>query len=185
MRSGSFATRRGGGSRRPALTRSLAAVPKSQLHELILDALGEKVESHGPSDVVPMVANLSRLVPLVFWAFTLTSPPGGRHPLESKIQLIAPGQRKGERANLTAPDDDTFMILIGVRPSDPLFVLWDAYKHRDFPHSKNVQVRAAPLIDAQTFGIGRATRSLASGQETIIAARSDSLFEAIRERIAV
>jgi hypothetical protein len=162
----------------------VAGLRKSELHSLIRDALGDKVKSHGSVEAVPFVVQPDGLVKLAMWAYTVTSPPGGRHPLESKIQLILPGQRKGERADFNPPDDDTFMILIGVKPEEEIFVLWDAYKHRAFPHSKNVQVKAGPLLDAQTFGIGRTTRRLASGDECIIAARPDHLFEALRERIA-
>ena len=46
---------------------------------------------------VPLLISVPQIVvPLAIWAFTLTNPPGGRHPAESKIQLIMPGQRRGE-----------------------------------------------------------------------------------------
>jgi hypothetical protein len=161
----------------------MPALTKEELHQAILDALGPEVEDHGSLTTVPFSLKPRRILKLAVWAFTVTSPPGGRHPLESKIQLIAPGQRRDERGHLRTPDDESFSILLGYKPEEELFVLWDAYRHDGFAFSKNVQVRAQPLLDAITFGIGRMTRQLASGEELIIAARADHLYEALRERV--
>ncbi len=132
---------------------------------------------------VPLTLRVEGLIPLAVFAFTLTAPPGGRHPLEQKIQLIAPGQQRTERGNFTAPEG-TFRVLVGVDPRRDLFVLWDAYQHRDFAWSKNVQVRSDPLVDAETLGIGRMERQLSTGKELIIACQGGRLHEALRERIA-
>lgn len=161
----------------------MPALSKAELHERVIGALGSEVASHGDLTHVPFVLQVSGLIPLAVWAFTITSPPGGRHPLESKIQLMVPGQGRDERGSLRPDDPDLFPVLIGVKPDEDLFVLWDAWKHEGFAFSKNVQVRAQPLIDAQTFGIGEASRRLASGEEMILAARGDYLREALRRRI--
>lgn len=156
---------------------------KAELHRRIIDALAAAVHDHGDLAHVPLALRVQGLIPLAVFAFTLTSPPGGRHPLEQKIQLIAPGQQRGERGNLTAPEG-TFRVLMGVDPRRDLFVLWDAYKHRDFAWSKNVQVRSDPLVDAESLGIGRMERELSTGKEMIIACQGSHLREALRERIA-
>ncbi len=161
----------------------MARLSKSGLHQAVLDALGDRVESHGSLEAVPFRLEARGVVPVAIWAFNVTSPPGGRHPLESKIQLIAPGQERDARGRLEPPDDDCFSILLGYKSEERLFVMWDAYKHVDFAFSKNVQVRAQAMEDAITFGIGEMSRRVAGGMETIIVARSDHLGEALARRI--
>jgi hypothetical protein len=161
----------------------MPALEKGDLHQAVLDALDNEVDSHGAVDAVPFLIKPKRVVQLAIWAFTVTSPPGGRHPLESKIQIMVPGQARGERGSFQSQDDDTFPVLLGYKPEEGIFVLWDAYKHADFAFSKNVQVRAEPLLHAMTFGIGRTTRRLATGDETIIVARADRLHQALTERV--
>jgi hypothetical protein len=155
---------------------------KPALHQAVLDALGEEVESHGPLEEVPFRLKTRGVLEVAIWAFNLTSPPGGRHPSESKIQLIAPGQGREERGNLDPPAGCA-PILLGFGEEENLFVLWDAYLHVDFAFSKNAQVRARPLEDARTFGIGEMSRELRTGTERIIAARADHLRQALAERI--
>jgi hypothetical protein len=158
------------------------ALTKLELHERILTALG--VRPHGESmDTVPLLVTIPQVaVPLAVWAFTLTNPPGGRHPAESKIQLILPGQGRGERGNFSGPQG-RFKLLVGVHPDEDLFVLWDAYKQRDFAFSKNVQVRGPLLWDASVSGIASGTRRVGGSQETVIVARGDHLARAIKLRI--
>lgn len=162
----------------------MSSLPKEEIHQAVLDALAGQVESHGPLEDAPFALKPRGVLPLAIWAYTVTSPPGGRHPLESKIQLIAPGQGRNERGHLEPPDEESFSILLGYKPDDELFVLWDAYKHVAFAFSKNVQVRAKALQDALTFGTGEMTRTLRTGEERIIAARADHLLQALKMRIA-
>lgn len=161
----------------------MPGMPKDALHARIVEALDGSLDCVGHLASVPFLIKPTGLMRLAVWAFTVTSPPGGRHPLESKIQLIVPGQGKGDRGTLTPPDPDTFPVLMGVKPDDSLFVLWDAFKHDGFSYSKNVQVRAEVLIDAASLGIGRTSRELRSGTETVIVARADHLHQALHERI--
>jgi hypothetical protein len=152
---------------------------KRELHDRVLAALGLS----GWLDDVPLLVTVPEIVvPLAIWAFTLTNPPGGRHPAESKIQLIMPGQERHELGNFGGPVG-TLKLLIGVHPTDDLFVLWDAYKHHDFAYSKNVQVRGPLLWDASVSGLAAGTRRLSAGSETVIVARSDHLVDAIKQRI--
>jgi hypothetical protein len=156
---------------------------KSVLNRAILDALGDDAEGHGEEDGFPFELKVKGIIPLSVFAFTVTSPPGGRHPLESKIQLIAPGQGKGERGSLEVPPGGGFPILLGYKAEENLFVLWDAYKHPDFSHSKNVQVKATPLLDALHLGTGETVRRLKTGEELVIAARADHLRKALAKRV--
>jgi len=160
----------------------MPALGKGALHERLLDALGGSVEESSISDVPLLISVPKIVIPLAIWAFTLTNPPGGRHPAESKIQLIMPGQRRGELGNFDGPPG-VFKLLIRVHPTEALFVLWDAYKQKNFSWSKNVQVRGPLLWDASVAGIATGERRLAGGAETVIVSRSDRLVDAIKQRI--
>src|SRR5262249_42808843 len=138
----------------------LPALTKAELHEKLVAALGTAA-TRTPFDEVPLLVAVPGLVPLAVWAFTITSPPGGRHPTESKIQIMIPGQARSARADFEGPPEH-YKLLVGVHPSDDMFVLWDAYKHRDFAFSKNVQVKGQLMWEAMIAGLATATRSLAN-----------------------
>jgi hypothetical protein len=161
----------------------MPGLPKKVLNRAVLDALGSDVETHGDENGFPFELKVKGIIPLSVFAFTVTSPPGGRHPLESKIQLIGPGHEKGTRGALAVPPNGGFPILLGYKAEENLFVLWDAYKHPEFSFSKNVQVKAAPLLDALHLGMGETVRRLNTGREMVIAARADHLREALANRV--
>lgn len=160
----------------------MSGLRKRELHARILRALGLE-PAQGNVASVPLLMTVPGVaVPLAVWAFTLTNPPGGRHPAESKIQLIVPGQSPGQRADFHSAHD-YFKLLVGVHPTEDLFVLWDAYRQRNFTYSKNVQVQGPLLWDASVVGIAAGTRSLSTGSETVIVTRGDRLADAIKQRI--
>jgi hypothetical protein len=160
------------------------SLTKAEIAEVILAALADAVTHHGDISDVPFRVEVAGLLPLAIYAFTVTDPPGGRDPRELKIQLIAPGHLRGERGNFVAPTEDDFVVLLGYSAHYDVFVLWDAYKHRDFAWSKNCQVRLDPVTDARVTGLGRRERRLGNGSvETIICARPSHLREALAQRI--
>lgn len=162
----------------------MPSLPKPVLAQHIIDALGSDLVAVGDLEDVPLRVEVTGLLPLAMYAFAVSDPPGGREPDELKIQLIAPGQERGERGNFDAPDDDSYVILLGYSQDYEVFVLWDAYKHRDFAWSKNCQIRLAPIKDAQISGVGYRERRLGSGAtERIIVARPDHLARALGERV--
>jgi hypothetical protein len=161
------------------------SLPKEEIHRRIVSALGDDLENHGRVEEIPFRLKPRRLLRMAVYAYTVTDPPGGREADELKIQIIAPGQRKGERASFQAPDEESFLILMGYSAYYNVFVLWDAYRHQNFPHSKNCQVRLHAITDARLTGIGEHHRELRSGPETIIVARPDHLHEALARRIQV
>lgn len=162
----------------------MPSLPKSVLADHVIAALGSELLSHGDTEAVPLMLNVRGLVPLAVYAFTVSDPPGGRDFDELKIQLIAPGQKKGERGNFEPPDDESYVILLGYSPDYEVFVLWDAYKHRNFGWSKNCQIRLRPIKEAQITGLGYRERHLGSGAtEHIIVARPDHLAKALGERV--
>ena len=158
---------------------------KAQLAQRVLDALGPAVKSHSELADVPFRLEVPGLLPLAIYAFTVTDPPGGRDPRELKIQLIAPGQQRGERGTFLLDDDDDFVVLLGYSAHYDVFVLWDAYKHSDFAWSKNCQVRLTEIQDAVVTGLGSRERRLhGDAIETIITARPSHLRDAFASRIA-
>jgi hypothetical protein len=159
-------------------------LPKEELHARFRDALGSSVTEATPLEEVPMLLSVVTLArPLAVYAFTVSNPPGGRSALESKIQLMTPTQRRGERAQLVAPGGH-FLVLVGVVPDKPAFVLWDAYLQSDFTWSKNVQVRTEVIWQAGIDGIATRERRLRTGRETVIVARADRLLDALKMRIS-
>lgn len=160
----------------------MPGLTKPELHERILAVLGVGPDGEFVG-AVPLLMTVPQVaVPLAVWAFTLTHPPGGRHPAESKIQLIVPRQGRGTRGNFSGPPG-RFKLLVGVHPDRELFVLWDAYKQSDFAYSKNVQVRGPLLWDASVSGIASGIRRVGGSRETVIVARGDHLGKAIKLRI--
>lgn len=162
----------------------MPSLPKPVLANHIIAALGSDLLSHGSTDDVPFTIEVSGIKPkLAVFAYTISDPPGGRSPEELKIQLIAPGQQKGEKGNFEPPDEDSYMILLGYSPDYDVFALFDAYKHRDFAFSKNCQLRLGELTQARITGIGYRDRHVKLGTEHIVMARSDHLAKALGERI--
>src|SRR6266699_2182582 len=78
----------------------MPSIPKAILHTKLLAAAGKEVEKYGLLDDVPFNISLTGLGNLAFYAFTLTSPTGGRPTGEYKIQLIVPGQKRESRGHL-------------------------------------------------------------------------------------
>lgn len=161
----------------------MPSLSKTEISERIGAALGTSLQSHGPFEDYPFLVQIQGAVPLAIFPFTVTSPPGGRDARELKVQLIAPGQQRGDRGNFVAPPGH-WAVLLGYSEHFDLFVLWEAQKHRDFGWSKNCQVRMQVLGEARISGIATMDRTLQGGiTETIIAARPDHLAEALRQRI--
>jgi hypothetical protein len=166
----------------------------AHLHQALLDALGEVVLAS--SDIRRKPIELDLGAPLYLraraYVYTLTHPPGGRTVGEHKIQLIAPGQKKGRRANFDH-SGGRIVLLIGWQPELSLFALWDAGLYRHFPHSRNVQIKAETLYEAYASGIATQVRKIWSqwsseqgewsGDEVVVAALPGRLVEAIGVRL--
>lgn len=158
----------------------------SQLNAAFLEALGGQVLAHSDIDRKPLELDLGPPLParLRVYAYTLTDPPGGRPVGEFKIQIIAPGQQKGQRASFDR-SDGRFVVLVGFHPASGVFVLWDAELYPDFPHSRNVQVTDATVYGALAGEVCRQERILRTGDEVVLAAQGPQLATAIRQRFAL
>ena len=154
-----------------------------QLHGALLHALGDAVLWHSENDKKPLEVDLAAPLPsrVRIYMYTLTDPPGGRPVGEFKIQLIAPGQKKGNAASFDT-SDGRIVLLIGYHPDTNVFVLWDAMLYPQFPHSRNVQVTGETVYGALGGGVAFQERKLRTGIERVLAARGQKVAAAVRER---
>jgi hypothetical protein len=154
------------------------------LHKTFLNALGAAVASHGDLEKKPLEVDLTSPLPpkLRVYMYNATYPPGGRTMGEHKIQLIVPGQNRGERGNFDS-SGGRIPLLVGYRQDLGIFMLWDAELYVDFSYSRNVQVKPETVYEAFAQGLARQKRNLWSQpKEIVIAADARHLAQAILER---
>lgn len=152
-----------------------------QLHKTFLDALGSNVLQSSDLETKPLEVDLKPPLPtkIRLYIFNMTDPPGGRTLGELKIQLIIPGQARGERASF----DDTggrLVLLAGYKEDVDIFAFWDAGLYPNFSYSRNVQIYADAINAAIAGQVAERERNLRGvGKEIQIAVSSDNLKEGI------
>lgn len=163
-------------------------VSLAELNRRFVQALGSRVTSAAALDRKPLELDLASPLPnrVRVYLFNATRPPGGRPTGEHKVQLIMPGQKRGERGRFDH-SDGRVVLLVGYAAEEDVFVLWDAGLYPDFAWSRNVQVKAETLIEAAAGKIARQERRLRPGDgdavtEVLIACPAPLLAEAIRQR---
>ena len=166
-------------------------VSQEELHRRFVDALGTKVASHHPLDSKPFEVDLVSPLPqkVRIYMYNATRPPGGRPLGEHKVQLIVPGQGRGDRGTFDH-SGGRIVLLAGYAAEEDVFILWDAGLYSDFAWSRNVQVKGHTIIDATAGKIATQERRLrpASGKstvETVVAAKSRNLASAIEQRMVL
>jgi excisionase family DNA binding protein len=169
----------------PALTDRVSQV---ELHRRFIEALGAAVTRHSPLERKPLELDLAPPLPaeVRVYLFNATRPPGGRPTGEHKIQLIVPGQRRGERGSFDDRDGRT-VILCGYVAEEDVFVLWDAGLYSNFAWSRNVQVKVETIIRATAGRVARQTRQLRRPDaepalEHVLTATPPKLAEALAMR---
>jgi excisionase family DNA binding protein len=164
-------------------------IPQEEMHRKVVQALGPLVRSHGGFDSKPFELDLAPPLPqrVRIYMYNATRPPGGRPLGEHKVQLIVPGQRRGERASFDN-GEGRIVLLIGYTAEEDVFVLWDAGLYSEFAWSRNVQIKAETIIQASAGKLATQERQLRppSGRptvETVIAVKPRRLAEAIERRM--
>lgn len=165
-------------------------VSTEELHRRLVEAIGsDLVHFHSDFAVKPFDMDLESPLPLRVrvYMFNATRPPGGRPLGEHKVQLIVPGQSRGDRGSFDN-SDGRIVILIGYAAEEDVFILWDAGLYPDFAWSRNVQVKAETIICASAGKLATQDRQLRppGGRrviETVLAARSHRLHDAIIRRM--
>lgn len=161
-------------------------VSQEELHHRLVAALGHKlVKSYSSFDSKPFEMDLIPPLPIHVrvYMYNATRPPGGRPLGEHKVQLIVPGQHRGQRGSFDN-SGGRIVLLIGYTAEEDVFVLWDAGLYSDFAWSRNVQVKAETVFQASAGKIATQDRYLRppNGRrivETVIAAKRHRLVEAI------
>jgi excisionase family DNA binding protein len=163
-------------------------VSQVELHRRFVAALGDRVTRHAQLERKPLELDLHAPLPsrARIYLFNATRPPGGRPMGEHKVQLIMPGQRRGERGQFDQ-GDGRIVILAGYAAEEDVFILWDAGLYPDFAWSRNVQVRAETIIEAAAGRIARQERRMrpaggGAATEVLLACPPALLAEAIRLR---
>lgn len=176
-------------SSEPALPRLTTRVSQTEMHSRLIDLLGKRVLQHGEIKSKPLEIDLGGSLPVRIrvYMYNATRPPGGRPLGEHKVQLIVPGQRRGDRGSFDH-GDDRVVLLVGYAAEEDVFILWDAGLYSNFAWSRNVQVRAETIIEATAGKLATQFRQLRPGDgpavvETLIAAPAERLGEAVDTRI--
>jgi hypothetical protein len=176
------------GSERP-IADLTERVTQEDLHRRFVAALGRGVRSHVPFDVKPFDVDLVPPLPqrVRVYIYNATRPPGGRPLGEHKVQLIVPGQHRGQRACFDH-GDGRIVLLVGYAAEEDVFILWDSGLYADFAWSRNVQVKAETIIKASAGKLATQERQLRptrgqAASETVLAATSRRLSEAIERRM--
>lgn len=158
---------------------------KSELNKAFLDGLGDHIKSHSNTEEAPLIVELCQPLSLKLrvYLFNCTNPPGGRALDEYKMQIIFPGQKRGERGKVDY-SDGCFPILAAYVPEgeDGIFVFWDADKHDDFSYSANLQVKSDVIIKALCTKVASTKRK---NDEIIVAARTEYVYQAVLERLEI
>lgn len=164
---------------------------QADLHRRFIDSLGSGMKSHSDVDQRPLEADLIPPLPsrVRVYLFNATRPPGGRPVGEHKIQLIMPGQKRGQRGAFDN-SGGRIVILAGYAAEEDVFILWDAGLYADFAWSRNVQVKAETIVEASAGKLATQHRHLRppggrSSTETVLAASSSRLAEALQRRTQV
>ena len=164
-------------------------VSQAELHRRLVLALGTRVRWHADFATKPFEMDLAPPLPLRVrvYAYNATRPPGGRPLGEHKVQLIVPGQLRGQRASFDNTDG-RIVLLVGYAAEEAVFVLWDAGLYADFAWSRNVQVKAETIIRASAGKLASQERQLRPPNgdatiEVVLAAGIDRLSEALLKRM--
>lgn len=162
-----------------------ARLSNAELHDALLSALGDSVISHTHLDEKPLEVDLLPPLPqrVRVYMYNATHPPGGRTTGEHKVQLIVPGQRRGEYGSFDH-SDGRIVLLIGYEAELDVFILWEAGLYPSFAYSRNVQVKAETVYAALAGRMSTQERRIrGQGLEVVLTARSTHLSEAIQERV--
>jgi len=140
----------------------------------------------GPSFVAEHPVELSlanqSTLRLRLYVWTVTRQYGGRLQDEYKMQVILPGQKKGERGSVDF-SGGRLPMLMGYSPDFGCWVIWDETCYENFAYSRNMQVKEDTLARTYTEKISRQTRIVRQSgiriSETILACQPQYLLEAL------
>lgn len=164
--------------------KSKVTEPRAELHRLFINSLGDAVKVASDVNVRPLEIDLIKPFPvkLRVYLFPATNPLGGRALNEYKFNLNVPGQKKGTTGNFDNSDDRIIILAahVGDDKDTGVFILWDAYMHKDFAMNANVQTKEELILQAFASKVAVAKRK---NGEIMLAARDKYLLDAIKQRL--
>lgn len=157
---------------------------KKALNTIFIEGLSNHVIWHSDISLSPLLVDLQpRNLRLRVYLWNCTNPPGGRKLDEYKIQVILPGQQRGERGQLDYSDGRFPLIGALVQDGEDVsFAFWDAEKHSDFAYSGNMQVKTDVIVESLCTKVSETIRG---NNERIVCARPQFLYDAIVRRMDI
>ncbi len=157
-------------------------LPVSELHKRFLARLNNgDVLSHSCIETKPIEIDMVPPLPtkVRLYMYNATKPPGGRTVGEHKIQLIVPGQQRGERANFDS-SEGRIVLLAGYEPIHSLFIFWDGTMYPHFSYSMNAQVMPETIYRGFAHGIASQERARKGfGKEMIVVCEGSRLKDGL------
>lgn len=153
---------------------------RQELHKIFVDALGDSVEEAQDMIHRPFFVKLKKpfTITLEVYMFPALNPPGGRNAHEYKINLLLQGHLKQKR--MSFPINSNYPILVAYENNLDVFILLDAYAHKNFTPNTNVQFKDDVVLGAISHGLVYMTKG---NGENVIAATPDRLLDAIKYRV--
>jgi putative restriction endonuclease len=162
----------------------MPALPQHVLKAKLAAALPAATTFRTGDETRPALATIPGFGKARFYLWTVTHVESSDRPAdEFKIQLILPGQARGDRGDLELEAVPTF--LLGYSPDFGVFVAWEARFHADFSYSKAVQVQENLLSEARRAGWAvaspRTMRGSGGDEEVRVACTSGNLLHLMQQ----
>lgn len=153
---------------------------RQNLHKIFVESLRNNVSEFWDMSHRPFFVRLQKPFNMVLevYMFPALNPPGGRNAHEYKINLLLQGHLKQKRMNF--PSNDNYPILVAYEENFDVFILLDAYAHKDFSPNTNIQFKDDVVLDALTKEV---SYMIKGNGEVVIAAKSNNLINALEYRI--
>ncbi|MDM5225002.1 hypothetical protein QUF73_02150 [Cytobacillus sp. NJ13] len=154
---------------------------QQKLNTIFIEHLSDSIINYSDIGSKPIEIDLCPPLPVKIrlYIYNMTQPLGERSFGDHKIQLIVPGQKRGNRADF---DDSKgrIVVLAGYESDLGVFALWDAGLYPNFAYSRNVQVKANTVYRALAGEIGMQERVIrGQGKETVITTTGENLRDAL------
>lgn len=162
----------------------MPALPQRVLKAKLAAALPAGTTFRTGDETRPALATIPGFGKARCYLWTVTHVESSDRPAdEFKIQLILPGQTRGDRGDLELDTVPTF--LLGYSPDFGVFVAWEARFHADFSYSKAVQVQENLLSEARRTGWAvaspRTMRGSGGDEEVRVACTSGNLLHLMQQ----
>ena len=161
---------------------------KPEIKSRLVDTLGSAVEWHSDTDVEgrdPFYIHLRSPLPRRIRFYLFNTVPSGR-PNEYKINNRLPGGN-GDNDSQVVPDrsEGYFVLLGGYHEEFDVYTFWDDSLYESYSsNNPSLQVKERTIEKAESEGFWAQPRSQGGDRngETVVAARSDHIREALQMR---